>query len=312
MVGSVGTGNKRIRLQVTIPASARDWAAVLVGRFSPPTGYWLEVTAGEMSSGRRRTVDVSSGVTVLAGHLVARFKEGDTDQGSVPGVVARCDIWYVDRVVPSAAAGDVGPPGSQAAKLIRMTSAAVLANVPEWLQLSLAQKSDTGAGRWLTVDEAAFSDLIERLGTSVDDLPMPVLTFQLATREERVTVWRTVRAAAPVVRERLSRYVERGCVGDMVKGASNYRCQICEALRLPAVGFLKFDGTPFAEAHHVVPVSTLEDDVLGPENVIVVCPNHHRQLHLGGVVTTDEGAFFRFDFPFGHPTVRVKKFVQPK
>src|SRR3546814_6024385 len=109
-----------------------------------------------------------------------------------------------------------------------------------------------------------------------------------------------IRVAAPIVRERISRYIERGSVGNIVKAASGYRCQICVALGEPGLGFPRIDGTPFVEAHHVVPVSSLEDDVLGPTNVIAICPNHHRQLHYGGVVVIDEGNQFRFEFPFGH------------
>src|SRR3546814_5212279 len=76
-----------------------------------------------------------------------------------------------------------------------------------------------------------------------------------------------IRVAAPIVRERISRYIERGSVGNIVKAASGYRCQICVALGEPGLGFPRIDGTPFVEAHHVVPVSSLEDDVLGPTNV---------------------------------------------
>ena len=38
--------------------------------------------------------------------------------------------------------------------------------------------------------------------------------------------------AAPAVKERRSRYIERGTAGENVKKKTNYKCQICEALDL--------------------------------------------------------------------------------
>ena len=44
---------------------------------------------------------------------------------------------------------------------------------------------------------------------------------------------------------------------------------------------VKSSGEPYAEAHHVILVSTLQAGVLEASNVMVLCPNHHRQAHYG-------------------------------
>lgn len=52
------------------------------------------------------------------------------------------------------------------------------------------------------------------------------------------------------------------------------RCEYCEE-----VGFEKDDGSKFVEAHHIIHLSKQGPDTL--DNVIGLCPNHHRQAHFG-------------------------------
>lgn len=54
-----------------------------------------------------------------------------------------------------------------------------------------------------------------------------------------------------------------------------YTCQICHFT------FEKKNGHPYAEVHHIVPVSEGGDDV--QDNLLVLCSNHHRQLHFARV-----------------------------
>jgi hypothetical protein len=56
-----------------------------------------------------------------------------------------------------------------------------------------------------------------------------------------------------------------------------------------ALGFLKANGDPYIEAHHVMPVSRKEVGSLSASNIMTVCANHHRQLHYGGGVTVEIG-----------------------
>lgn len=310
-IDTVGTGNKRVRLQLRLPQMARDWQAALVGPpASAAAGYWLETTAKDLSGGKRRTVSVELGVPVSTGHLVARLwvaATAETHPREWTASPIACDIWYVERVVSGNEPRGSGTHHGKVLKLVRMTEHSVIA--PSLDGDGIDGMSSHEFGSWHVISEAALISIAERLGVSLDDLPIPI-RLPVAPKS-LASLWRTVRLAAPAVRERVSRYVERGRAGEIVKIGNDFRCQICEALGLPAEGFRKSDGTLFVEAHHVVPVSTLRDDVLGPENVIAVCPNHHRQLHLGGAVQSDEGDYFRLDFPFGQPTVWVKKFVRP-
>ncbi|RYD86019.1 MAG: hypothetical protein EOP84_00395 [Verrucomicrobiaceae bacterium] len=111
--------------------------------------------------------------------------------------------------------------------------------------------------------------------------------------------------ASPKTKLRLSKRIERGAVGDRVKAANNHRCQICVELDQPPIAFHKTDGRPYAEAHHVILVSTLQPGALGPENVICVCPNHHRELHYGNASIVAEMAGFWVSL--GEQKVRISK-----
>jgi hypothetical protein len=88
-------------------------------------------------------------------------------------------------------------------------------------------------------------------------------------------------SADPKRRSRISQYIERGAIGSKVKQIRGCRCQFCEALGAEPVAFMKKNGTPFAEAHHVQPVALLLAGTLAASNIMVLCPNHHRQAHLG-------------------------------
>lgn len=98
----------------------------------------------------------------------------------------------------------------------------------------------------------------------------------------------------PERQARLSLTIERGAVGRKVKREREGRCQFCEALGLPTVAFHKKNGTPYAEAHHVVPVSAMVPGSLDRANIVVLCPNHHRQAHYGDVTSKDWGTYWIF------------------
>ena len=63
------------------------------------------------------------------------------------------------------------------------------------------------------------------------------------------------------------------------------RAPICAtALRMlgrSPVAFVDRNGIGFAEAHHVIPVSQGKPGSLSHLNIMVLCPNHHRQAHHG-------------------------------
>jgi predicted HNH restriction endonuclease len=100
--------------------------------------------------------------------------------------------------------------------------------------------------------------------------------------------------ACPEVKERLSKTIERGQIGALVKQLMGFKCQLCEALGHNPVGFLKRSGEPYIEAHHVMPVSTKEVGSLSASNVMTLCANHHRQMHYGGIDVTITATSFEF------------------
>lgn len=111
----------------------------------------------------------------------------------------------------------------------------------------------------------------------------------------------------PEMRERISRHIERGPMGEKVKQLCDHKCQICAALGKSTRTFKKKNGEWYSEAHHVQFVSSGKPGVLSPSNIIVLCPNHHRQLHYGGIEHIDDTDAFSFELPDG--TVRIEKIL---
>src|SRR3546814_19980414 len=77
---------------------------------------------------------------------------------------------------------------------------------------------------WVAIDEEAFRSILEAAGISADDLVFPLPGWG-DTRTKRHAS-KLIRVAAARVRERISRDMERGAVGNMVKAASGNLCQI--------------------------------------------------------------------------------------
>ncbi len=141
----------------------------------------------------------------------------------------------------------------------------------------------------------AFNDVIRRAGVSLgaqdaasDEAkwlgaknPLNETPGGVAFLEDRYA------NAAPEVRRKLSRWIERGSVGLRVKNLRKGRCQICEVLGVSPVAFVDRNNVPYSEAHHIIPVATRERGALSHLNIMVLCPNHHRQAHYGVFEVTD-------------------------
>lgn len=110
--------------------------------------------------------------------------------------------------------------------------------------------------------------------------------------------------STPRTKERVSRYIERGPIGELVKELNGRKCQACEYFGKESTGFLTRAGVPYVEAHHIVPVSTGRKGVLRAENIVTVCPNHHRELHFGRTKVVDEGDSFRITVELGTAVIR--------
>src|SRR5262249_54097239 len=149
-----------------------------------------------------------------------------------------------------------------------------------------------------------FHAVLELLGEDVDDLATPQAGD--TSPEALAALQRKYLHASPEVKERISRYIERGNVGAMVKKHFGYKCQVCAALGREPLGFRKENGEPYAEAHHVTPVSVMQAGSLAASNIMVVCANHHRQMHYGGIdVVIGEKSF---DFLIDGQAIAIPRF----
>jgi hypothetical protein len=149
-----------------------------------------------------------------------------------------------------------------------------------------------------------FRAVMALLGANPDDLPSP--EEQTDVTAEKIAGWeQKYLHASPEVKQRLSRAIERGPVGALLKRAAGFKCQLCEALGLDPVGFLKRNGEPYVEAHHAMPVSKGEVGSLAASNIMILCANHHRQIHYGGIDLTISPT--TFDFVIGATPVRIPR-----
>jgi len=114
-------------------------------------------------------------------------------------------------------------------------------------------------------------------------------------------------ARTPEVRERISKSIERGSIGQKLKRANNFKCQLCDTLGLNPIGFVKANGEPYVEAHHATPVSELEIGSLAASNIMILCANHHREMHYGQVeLERDEREFI---IRLEGQTLRIERFA---
>lgn len=84
-------------------------------------------------------------------------------------------------------------------------------------------------------------------------------------------------------KERLVKVIERGKIANKIKEYIKYKCQICESLGHNPYSFKKKSGEYYVETHHIIPVSDIENSKLSVDNLICLCPNHHREVHYGNV-----------------------------
>lgn len=146
-----------------------------------------------------------------------------------------------------------------------------------------------------------FRTVTALLGLHFEDLPKPEDAPGLAKALQGVED--KYKDAAPEVKERQSRYIERGPVGAKVKKLNGFKCQICDAIGRDPFAFKKPNGEPYVEAHHVMPVSKLEKGSLHAANIMTVCANHHRQLHFGGIDVSIEATCFELDIDGHHISI---------
>jgi predicted HNH restriction endonuclease len=132
----------------------------------------------------------------------------------------------------------------------------------------------------IPIRDEAFWHILKAASVSIGDTEEAISTLAETPSGIRLLETR-YSSEKPTVKAQVSRRIERGSVGRYVKKKRRGRCQICEALGNSPVAFMNLKGQPYSEAHHVIPVSHLIAGSLSHVNIMVLCPNHHRQAHYG-------------------------------
>lgn len=125
-----------------------------------------------------------------------------------------------------------------------------------------------------------FRVVTSLLDFDLDDMP-PITKEVGAGIKDLSNLEKQFLKASPEVKERVSRTVERGPVGRAVKKALGFKCQLCDVIGAHPLGFVKKNGEHYVEAHHVMPVALLQIGSLAVSNIMILCANHHRQVHYG-------------------------------
>jgi len=140
-----------------------------------------------------------------------------------------------------------------------------------------------GEMRHMTEDGAVTSKVERRL---LDSLPWAVTSYDWITG--RCTLTRGVRPGRFVDQFSLTNEAvavdRRSVTGDVFVRSAQVRRSVlrradgrCEWCECP--GFMMSDGRVYLETHHIVPLSDGGPDT--DDNVVGLCPNHHREAHHG-------------------------------
>lgn len=148
-----------------------------------------------------------------------------------------------------------------------------------WIQIPVADLekiSDALLGEALRESGNGFAILVQR------DIP-PVLCESLEELErESSRLFRELSDKKPVgqakpnkIRSSVDQFVRDAAVVAYVLSEANGSCECC----MNPAPFVKRNGLPYLEVHHVLPLSSGGSDKIS--NAIAVCPNCHRELHHG-------------------------------
>lgn len=129
--------------------------------------------------------------------------------------------------------------------------------------------------------KANYTSELEELNAEIEIIGDKNADTLEALRE----IEKKMKKASPKVKERVSKYIERGTIANKIKRVTGFKCLICEAQGKNPYSFRKKDGSYYIETHHVEEVSKLKKGSLSVSNLITVCANHHRQLHYGNAKT---------------------------
>ncbi len=82
------------------------------------------------------------------------------------------------------------------------------------------------------------------------------------------------------VTKQVTSYKRNRKLVDDIKAKFDNKCQIC------GFTFRTAKGTYYSEAAHIIPISSGKEGVDSPDNLWVLCANHHKMLDLGAIQAT--------------------------
>lgn len=137
-----------------------------------------------------------------------------------------------------------------------------------------------------SLSEAAFSAILSAANVDISSVRV---SSQIEIYSNAIDTLRKLNVLyaglIPSMRaKKIANHLDRGdSIVKALKQLLGSRCQICGW-----EGFRKQDDSEFIEAHHLVQISERHADSLCTENIILVCPNCHREIHYGEMVQIRE------------------------
>lgn len=137
------------------------------------------------------------------------------------------------------------------------------------------------------ISDAAFAEILNAANAAkVLDEYAPIHDIEMLDNNQSPldtiqTLNRKYQNYAPMKRDKVvSAHLDRGkTVTEALKKLLGAKCQICNW-----IGFEKRDGDRYIEAHHLKQLALSQVDSLCSDNIILVCPNCHREIHNGSKV----------------------------
>jgi len=136
------------------------------------------------------------------------------------------------------------------------------------------------------ISDDAFSRILElanvdsRVGQNISRLEAGTNPFKVLTSLNNLYANISPKERAKKVQSHLDR---GSAVTKALKSLLGAKCQICGW-----VGFEKKNGESFIEAHHIIQLSERKVGSLCTENIILLCPNCHREVHYGKEFSASE------------------------
>jgi hypothetical protein len=130
------------------------------------------------------------------------------------------------------------------------------------------------------ISNAAYLEILSAAGVNVD---LEIQSISYIEKEiEPLNVLKLLndkyQEVSPIKKEKLiNMHIDRGTsVTNALKKILGPKCQICDC-----IGFEKRNGDRYIEAHHLNELAKNQRHSLCSDNVILVCPNCHREIHYG-------------------------------